>query len=297
MKLTPDLRRVDPRYLVHYFKSSHALAHLQNRTLATGVPHINLSILRRMPVPLLPLAEQRRIAKILDAAYELRAKRGRALEELDALVQSVFVDMFGDPVTNPKRWTIGVIGDLLESVTYGTSKKANPERGAYPILRMNNITYRGAWDFSELKYIDLSKKEATKHLVHKGQLLFNRTNSKELVGKTAVYRRDEPMAYAGYLVRGIANSDANPEFIGAFMNTPAMKKFLQNKCKSIIGMANINAKEFAAIPIAKPPVELQHRFATIVTTVEKQKAAQQRHLDELDALFGSLQSRAFKGGL
>ena len=99
---------------------------------------------------------------------------------------------------------------------------------------------------------DLDKKDLPKHLVHKGQILFNRTNSKELVGKTAVFRRIEPMAFAGYLVRGIVNDAADPEYIGAFMNTPQMKKFLQSKCKSIVGMANINAKEFQAIPIPKP---------------------------------------------
>ena len=81
------------------------------------------------------------------------------------------------------------------------------------------------------------------------------------------------------------------------MNTPQMKKFLQSKCKSIVGMANINAKEFQAIPIPKPPVDLQRRFAAIVESVEKQKAIEHTHLAELDTLFASLQSRAFQGEL
>ena len=70
---------------------------------------------------------------------------------------------------------------------YGTSKKANVDKGRYPILRMNNITYNGNWDFSNLKYIDLDERDISKYLVHYGEVLFNRTNSKELVGKTAVY--------------------------------------------------------------------------------------------------------------
>ncbi len=162
---------------------------------------------------------------------------------------------------------------------------------------MNNITYSGAWDFGSLKYIDLDEKDLPKHLVHRGQILFNRTNSKELVGKTAVFRRNEPMAFAGYLVRGVVNDAADPEYIGAFMNTPKIKKFLQSKCKSIVGMANINAKEFQAIPIPKPPVDLQRQFAAVVESVEQQKARQDTHLDELDTLFASLQSRAFRGDL
>jgi type I restriction enzyme S subunit len=105
------------------------------------------------------------------------------------------------------------------------------------------------------------------------------------------------MAFAGYLVRGIANEFADPEYIGAYMNLPQTKQRLQNMCKNIVGMANINAKEFQKIPIPKPPLDLQRRFAAIVESVEKQKARQRAHLAELDALFASLQSRAFNGEL
>ena len=243
------------------------------------------------------MSEQKRIAGILDAADALRVKRREAIAQLDALLQSTFLTLFGDPIGNPMGWEMGRIRDLLESANYGTSKKARLENGAYPILRMNNITYSGEWDFRSLKYIDLDEKDLSKHLVYKGQILFNRTNSKELVGKTAVFRGDEPMAFAGYLVRGLVNELADPEYIGAFMNTPQMKQFLQNKCKSIVGMANINAKEFQSIPIPKPPVELQQYFTTIVKAIEKQEAQQRAHLAELDTLFAALQSRAFNGEL
>jgi len=205
--------------------------------------------------------------------------------------------MFGDPVTNPKGWEMGVIGDLMDSVNYGSSKKADEQKGAYPILRMNNITYSGGWDFTSLKFINLDEKEQSKHLVYKGQILFNRTNSKELVGKTAVYRENKPMAFAGYLVRGIVRQNADAEYVGAFMNTPQIKQFLQNKCKNIVGMANINAKEFQAIPVPLPPTTLQHHFATIVESIERQKSRLRAHLAELDTLFASLQARAFNGAL
>ena len=105
------------------------------------------------------------------------------------------------------------------------------------------------------------------------------------------------MAFAGYLVKGIVNESADPEYIGAFMNTLKTKKFLMNKCKSIVGMANINAKEFQKIPISKPPIDLQRRFATIVKAAEEQKTLQRDHLAELDTLFASLQQRAFSGKL
>lgn len=262
-----------------------------------GLKHITKKKLLEIEIPLPSLPEQKRIAAILDAADALRNQRRQSITELDLLLQSTFLEMFGDPVENPKGWDVGCIGDLLESASYGTSKKANDGDGEYPILRMNNITYSGGWNFSSLKYIDFDEKEKKKYLVNKGDILFNRTNSKELVGKTAVYRRSEPMAFAGYLVKGIPSSNANSEYIGGFMNLPQTKLLLQNMCKSIIGMANINAKEFQAIAIPKPPIELQEKFAEIVEGIEGQKARLQAHLTELDTLFASLQQRAFNGEL
>ena len=270
---------------------------LNNLNRAAAIPGLNRADAYRQNLLLPPLEEQKRIAGILDAADALRAKRRESLAKLDDLLQSTFLDMFGDPVTNPKGWDRGIVGDLLDSANYGTSNKADLHLGDYPILRMNNITYSGEWNFKDLKYIDLEEKDLPKHLVHKGQILFNRTNSKELVGKTAVYRKTEPMAFAGYLVRAITNDRTDPEYVGAFMNFPTTKQFLRNKCKNIVGMANINAKEFQKIPTLLPPLDLQQRFAKIVTSVEEQKAKMKKHLEQLDDLFASLQQRAFRGDL
>lgn len=291
----PDQNICNSDYLYRFLQS--AKSHFLAQRVGGGQPNISQTIIRNLQIPLPPLAEQKRIAAILDAADAMRAKRREAIALLDTLLQSTFLDMFGDPITNPMEWQMGVIGDLLKSATYGTNRKADSESGRYPILRMNNITYSGGWDFSNLKYIDLDKKELSKYSVNKGEILFNRTNSKELVGKTAVFRNCQPMVFAGYLVKGIVNEAADPEYIGAFMNTPQIKTFLRNKCKNIVGMANINAKEFQSIPIPKPPSDLQRRFATIVESVEEQKIRMRAHLAELDTLFASLQQRAFNGEL
>lgn len=288
---------VDPSYFAHYFLTPEYRRKISSLAAGANINNLRNNDLDDLEIPLPPLPEQKRIAAILDAADALRTQRRQSIAELDLLLQSTFLEMFGDPVENPKGWEIGCIGDLLESASYGTSKKANEGGGEYPILRMNNITYSGGWNFSSLKYIDLDDKEKKKYLVKKGDILFNRTNSKELVGKTAVYRRLEPMAFAGYLVKGISSPNANPEYIGAFMNLPQTKMLLQNMCKSIIGMANINAKEFQSIPIPKPPIEPQNKFAGIVEAIEAQKARLQAHLAELDTLFASLQQRAFNGEL
>mgnify|MGYP000719296332 CR=1 FL=1 len=105
------------------------------------------------------------------------------------------------------------------------------------------------------------------------------------------------MAYAGYLIRLRVNAANDPEFLWGFLNSKYSKLMLRGMCKSIIGMANINATEIQAMKIPLPPLDLQHEFARRVTAVEKLKTAQRAALAELDALFASLQHRAFRGEL
>ena len=148
-------------------------------------------------------------------------------------------------------------------------------------------------DFSDLKYIDLNEKEKTKYLVHKGELLFNRTNSKELVGKTAVFKEDKPMAFAGYLIKLVPNKRANSEFISAYLNSSYGKKLLKKMAKNIIGMANINAQELSSIKIYIPPITLQNQFADIVAKIEDQKDLVKKAIDETQYLFDCLMSEYF----
>lgn len=256
---------------------------------------VSKKVVEEFEIPLPPLDEQKRIAKILDKADAIRQKRKQAIALADDFLRGVFLDMFGDPVTNPKGFPVGKIGDLVDSAKYGSSAKASETDGEYPILRMGNLTYQGGLDFTELKYIDLDATEEAKYLVHKGDLLFNRTNSKELVGKTAVYDRDRPMAFAGYLVRVRANEDGNNYYISGYLNSTHGKQTLQGMCKSIVGMANINAKELQSIRILRPPVALQRDYEVLVKAVKK---SLEKHLDsekELSNLFSALSQKAFSG--
>lgn len=287
---------VDTKYIQYAIASPNVQRFIQNSNGATvGTYTINRA--KETEIPLPPLEIQKKIADVLEKADQLRKDCQQMEQELNSLAQAVFIDMFGDPVTNPKGWDIGTIGELVSSVNYGTSEKASTEELMYPVLRMNNITYQGSWDFSSLKYIDLSEKDEEKYLVNSGDILFNRTNSKELVGKTAVYRESEPMAFAGYLVRARCNELANPEYISAFMNSSYGKQTLQNMCKSIVGMANINAKEFQGIKIAKPPIEIQNDFAKRVSGILSLVNESKLQQDEYESNFNALMQKAFKGEL
>jgi type I restriction enzyme S subunit len=287
----PDPQQADARFL--WFQlNDEARWHRSG----TGQPFIKPSDVKAHRVYLPALAEQRRIAEVLGRAEALRTKRRAALAQLDSLTQSLFLDLFGDPATNPKNWPVRQIGDLLESATYGTSEKAGAS-GEYPVLRMNNLTRTGEMDFTDLKFMDLEAKDRERYLVADGDVLFNRTNSADLVGKTAVFRANRPMAYAGYLIRLRTTAENDSEFLGAFLNLPYSKRMLRGMCKSIIGMANINASEIQAMRIPQPPSTLQRTFARHVAAVQRLKATHRAALAHLNALFASLQQRAFRGEL
>lgn len=292
-----NAERLDERYLLHFLRQRRLrLEGEKKMTGSGGQKRVPANFIKELELPVPSLQEQKRIAAILDKADALRIKRRKALEQLDALAQAIFIEMFGDPTLNPKQWGIGSIGELLESASYGSSAKAGAE-GSYPILRMGNVTNDGKIDLGDLKYIDLAEQETEKYLVRAGDVLFNRTNSAELVGKSAIYRFADEVAYAGYLVRLRVNSKCDPEYLAAFLNTPHAKRVLRSMCKSIVGMANINAKEVQSIRIAIPPIELQKEFGKRVRAIEGKRVFLEKSRGELDALFSSLQHRAFRGEL
>jgi type I restriction enzyme, S subunit len=256
----------------------------------------NFKHLKRIKIPVIDLKTQQKIVAVLDKTQNLIRKREQSIQLLDDLLKSTFLEMFGDPFNNPKKFKIGTIRDLVENVKYGTSSKASQE-GELPYLRMNNLTYNGYLDLSELKYITLPQTERAKYIVSNGDILFNRTNSRELVGKTVVYDLDTEMVIAGYIVKSRANKKANPYFIWGYLNSEHGKLKLRNMCKSIVGMANINAQEFQDIPIQLPPSKLQNEFGAIVQNVIKSKTQLQYALKQENDLFQSLLQDAFAGKL
>jgi type I restriction enzyme S subunit len=289
-------RNVDPAYFAHFFRTREYRQTVSALAAGVNINNLRNADLDGILIPLPPLSEQRLIAEILDRADALRARRRAALAQLDALTQSIFLDMFGDPATNPMGWPTGTIGDLLESAAYGTSGKPR-DSGEWPLLRMNNITSAGRIDLASLKYMELEDKELPRYLVRAGDVLFNRTNSPELVGKTAIFRGCRPMAYAGYLIRLRVSQRADPEYLAAFLNTKYAKRVLRSMCKSIIGMANINATELQSVRLPKPTLALQRNFARCLGAIEKLRISHQAALAGSDTLFVCLQHRAFRGEL
>ncbi|HBP9817070.1 TPA: restriction endonuclease subunit S [Escherichia coli] len=290
-KITPNPETLDKNFLYHFLQKE--LDKIHATTDVVTVKHLSVKKIQDIKIRLPSLKEQKRIAAILDKADAIRQKREQAIKLADDFLRAKFLEMFGTPANNIHRFPKGTIRDLVDSVNYGTSAKASIDSGEYPILRMGNITYQGGWDFTDLKYLDLSVKEKDKYLVKEGDLLFNRTNSKELVGKTAVYEEDRPMAFAGYLIRVRPNSIGNNYYISGYLNSIHGKITLMNMCKSIVGMANINAQELQNIEILIPPKHLQDEYEIIYKKIKKGLSIYDKSAMQLQLLASNLSNKYF----
>ena len=283
-------KNIDLLYLYFYLKTIKN--NLESIASSTTVKIINKSSFEKIEISLPNLEIQKKISKKLELLENNIDFRKNQLNYLKELNKSLFTRMFGDIKTNDKNWEIKKLGEVVQT-QYGTSKKATSIVGKFPILRMNNITYSGEMDYKDLKYIELSDSEKEKFLLKKGELLFNRTNSKELVGKTGLFNLDIPMAFAGYLIRIKPSNLIHSKFLLFFMNSEFMKKLLYNKAKNIVGMANINAKELEDFSIILPPIELQNKFAERVEKIEKLKFEIEKSIEIAQNLYDSLISKYF----
>lgn len=278
-----------PDYFFHLF-SGKDWSDGTNRAVMGAT--LNKATLSNIEVDVPLLDEQRQITAVLDKVTDLIAQRRAQLDKLDLLVKSRFVEMFGDPHLNPMGWPTGTIRDVVKEVKYGTSRPA-VDGGTYKYLRMGNITYDGHLDLTDLKYIDIPNSEVEKCIVKKGDVLFNRTNSKELVGKTCVFDLDEPMIIAGYIIRVRVNEKVLPEYLSAVLNSQYGKQTLADMCKAIVGQANINAQELQNIQILIPPIELQHAFLKILQQTNAAREAINQGEEKLKILKKALMQKYF----
>ena len=254
----------------------------------------NISSFRKLQIPLPPLAEQKRIAEILDAADALRARRREALAQLDTLLQSTFLDMFGDPVTNPMGWGAPPLADFCKTGTGGTPSRGKMQRyyegGTIPWVKSGELREEVITSTGE--HITVTAlKETNVKLVPKDALLL------ALYGAT--------VGRLGVLGIQATTNQAVCHIIPNSLRADLRYMFhsLSNQVSYLVGRGvggaqpNISQGIIRSLAIPLPPLDLQHRFGALVESVEQQKANQRAHLAELDTLFASLQSRAFRGDL
>ena len=258
---------IDPAYLELVLHGPKSMAYYADKMRGTTARRRSLTAdnLCAMRVPLPSLERQRRVVHLFNTVKDEMVIAGRVVEALDQLVKSRFAEMFGDA-----GWPVATVGSLAVDVRYGTSKKAS-DCGEYVYLRMNNMTDDGRLDLDDVKRIDLNGPELEKCRVVDGDLLFNRTNSREKVGKTVVFHEREPMVIAGYIIRVRLGDRVRPDFLATYMNLPTTKAMLRSIAKGAVHQANINSRELSAIEVPVPPMELQDRFLSFAAEVDKSR--------------------------
>lgn len=293
IRLRPDAALVDSKYVTFFLRSAEGRRRLLARCNTSTITNISQDGLASVSVPLPKLCEQQEIAAQLERADRLRRMRGYAFELSDTFLQSVFLEMFGDPETNPKDWDKSFIDDVLLFSQYGTSQKSNSEHRGYPVLGMGNITTDGRVDLSSLTYVVVTKQEFKKLRLEPGDVIFNRTNSTELVGKTACWSRNIDAVLASYLIRLKLKPKVLPEFFAALLNTQYFKRVFKQRCKKAVGQSNISPTLLREFAVYVPPLTLQQQFAAFVRTFASLRAQENEAQRQAEHLFRSLLIRAF----
>ena len=268
------------------------------RRLVNGI-HLYPKDVSRLRIPLPPLAEQKRIAGILDAADALRAKRREALAQLDTLLQSTFLDMFGDPVTNPMGWEAPALSEVTDEIyRYPSYFGIDYVDEGVPEIRGELIGKGGEINSnpSELRFISQTTSDKfPRTQLASGDLVMSVRGT---IGKTGIVPAE--LVNANMTANLIRISPARSIIEPVFLLHVALGPYFINElsqASSSTTIKTIKALDLKAIPIPLPPHNLQRRFATIFESIEHQKTSQRAHLAELDTLFASLQSRAFRGDL
>jgi type I restriction enzyme S subunit len=287
--------KVDPFYLAKMLEGR--IEKLVNSAKGSTIKGIKKNDLEALDFAFPSLDTQNRIFAVLEKAEQLEDWRKEADRLTDDYLNSVFLKVFGDPEKNPRKWGVIKINDVVEYSQYGTSIKSNSQRIGYPIVGMGNITYDGHLEMSDHSYVELPKTEFEKLKLRKGDVIFNRTNSTELVGKTACWNLDLNAVLASYLVRLRLKENANPIFFTCLMNTRFFKRLFSLRCKKAVNQSNISPTLLKKFDIYLPPIELQNKFASIVKQVEQMKPYQEKSKRQIGNFLNTLMQKAFGGKL
>jgi type I restriction enzyme S subunit len=284
-------RAIDTKFLFYFLTA--------NEVPSAGYSR-HYKFLKRLEIPIPPLDEQRRIAAILDKADGPRRKRKRALDLHNNLTQSIFLEMFGDSLSNSMGFKISAFEPLLKtSPNFGSMIPPKTQLAEWVSLRVANIQ-NWTLTLDDSKYIDLPSDSVEKHSLLDGNIILARAiASEEHLGKCVVVKpAGRKWAFDSHLMRIRLNTKMiNPVYVRELFRTPGGRQIFLRSTRKTTVQYNVNTKELRALKIPVPPIDLQNEF---VSRVEKQESIQDfggRSTGYLNHLFYSLQSRAFSGQL
>lgn len=304
------IKHINKNLLVKVLSSYIVQKQIQE-VITTGCqPKLAIKKIEQLKIPLPPINEQQRIVERIESLFVKldRAKEliENTLAQFEQNKMAILHKAFIDELTAKWRkennidlssWQEKTIDELCTSLKYGTSKKSKPE-GSVVVLRMGNLQ-NGEIDWSNLMYTD-DKDDIEKYLLKKGDVLFNRTNSPELVGKTSIYRGEYPAIYAGYLIKLDYGKDIIGEYLNYMMNSTKAKHYCYTVKTDGVSQSNINAKKIGAFEIPVPTIEEQQEIVNILDNLlakyNKIKNLEQQ-LEKIELLKKAILAKAFRGEL
>jgi type I restriction enzyme, S subunit len=291
--LRPKKKRVDSKYLGHVLRSPMVLEDALKRKTGSAIRRIVLSDLKCVQIPLPSLSEQRRITEVLDRAEALRAKRRAALAQLDTLIQSIFLDLFGDPVRNDRTWPTAKIGDLCELVRGSSPRPQGDSRffgGSVPRLMVADITRDGLLVTPRIDSLTIEGAKRSRP-VPAGTVVMAVSGNIGLVSRLAI----DACVHDGFVAfTGLDEDKVRPDFLLYLLN---YSKATHERHKAGAIFINLTTTDIKNTELIQPPLTVQREFARRVGDVEKLKTVYWNSLRNLETLFSALQHRAFRGEL
>lgn len=296
--LVLENNNIIPKFVYYYLKGNKKLA----EKYASGTTFLEVSASRfsQIPIPIPPLPTQRKIVAVLERAERLQRLRAEADALTEQLVQSVFLEMFGDPVTNPMGWEVKKlkdISDIVSGVTKGRQFNGKSTVNA-PYLRVANVQ-DGYLNLSEIKEIEVLESDVEKYALLEGDVLLTEGGDRDKLGRGAVWHCEiSPCIHQNHIFRVRPNRDLIlPDYLSMLIGSNHGKNYFLKSAKQTTGIASINSTQLKNFPVYLPPLFLQACFADIVQKTSILSKKQSHSLNEVTSMFDSLMSRAFTGDL
>ncbi len=291
--------KVDAAYFAHYFQTPEYRQTVSGLAAGANINNLRNEHLNELAIPLPPLPEQRRIAAILDKADALRAKRRQAIAKLDQLLQSVFLEMFGDPVTNPKGWGTTSLGEIArEKLSNGIFKKNSEySDNGLPVVWVEQLFRGHELDVTNARRLDATQKEIQTYGLLPGDLLFCRSSLKlDGIAYNNLYGGAARSAlFECHLIRLRTKTDiVEPAWLNYMLRTTGMRARLKQRAKTST-MTTIDQEGLSNVDMALPPLALQQAFCLHLSRTMQEIEGMNLHLERLKRLFEALQSQAFSG--
>lgn len=290
--MKPDHKRLNKKYLAYYLRSKPFVEWISTQVSGAKMPRVVMSVFWQHEMPLPPLGEQERIVAILDKAEGIRQKREQVIKLADDFLRATFLEMFGDPVENPKGWKIKSLADQIVHANNGISRRRKEDINEGDIvLRLQDVHYSGITFDKELNRIRLVDKEKQIARVEHGDLLFIRVNGNpNYVGRTAVFKSYiEPVYHNDHLIRIKLGEKYNSDFLCYLINSPVSRQIISKQIKTSAGQHTISQDGIVKLEFYRPPVELQEKFIKIKNRTESIFY----NKNEYGNLFSSLSHKSF----